>query len=74
MRQAYYSYLLDSNQEERAAELKVREHDFLQAIKLYMKGVRSLFLPTKMVLWWYNMGWNLFVAGYARKGSAGYFG
>lgn len=74
MRQAYYSYLLDSNQEERAAELKVREHDFLQAIKLYMKGVRSLFLPSKMVLWCCNMELNLFVAGYARKGSAGYFG
>ena len=39
MRQAYFSFLLESNQEERAAELKVREHDFLQAIKLYMKGV-----------------------------------
>ena len=56
MRQAYYSYLLDSNQEERAAELKVREHDFLQAIKLYMKGVRSLFLPSKVVFWYYNYG------------------
>ena len=39
MRQAYFAFLLDSNQEERAAELKVREHDFLQGIKLYMKGV-----------------------------------
>eukprot|EP00597_Dinobryon_sp_UTEXLB2267_P013909 CAMPEP_0170126096 /NCGR_PEP_ID=MMETSP0020_2-20130122/19456_1 /TAXON_ID=98059 /ORGANISM="Dinobryon sp., Strain UTEXLB2267" /LENGTH=1612 /DNA_ID=CAMNT_0010358929 /DNA_START=619 /DNA_END=5457 /DNA_ORIENTATION=- len=38
MRQAYFAFLLESNQEERAAELKVREHDFLQAIKLYMKG------------------------------------
>lgn len=41
MRQAYFSFLLESNQEERAAELKAREHDFLQAIKLYMKGVTN---------------------------------
>jgi intraflagellar transport protein 172 len=38
MRQAYFQYLLDSSQEERAAELKVRECDFHQAINLYMKG------------------------------------
>lgn len=44
MRQAYFAFLLDSNQEERAAELKVREHDFLQGIKLYMKGVCPPFL------------------------------
>ena len=45
MRQAYFAFLLDSNQEERAAELKVREHDFLQGIKLYMKGVCLHFQP-----------------------------
>lgn len=38
MRQAYYQYLLDTNQEERAAALKVRECDFITAINLYLKG------------------------------------
>lgn len=38
MRQAYFQFLLDSNQEEKAAALKVHEHDFVQAINLYMKG------------------------------------
>lgn len=38
MRQAYFQYLLDSNQEERAASLKERECDFIQAINLYLKG------------------------------------
>lgn len=38
MRQAYFTYLLDTNQEERAAALKVRENDFMQAINLYLKG------------------------------------
>lgn len=38
MRQAYFQYLLDSNQEERAAALKVHEMDYMQAINLYMKG------------------------------------
>eukprot|EP01038_Epipyxis_sp_PR26KG_P006699 gene6699-9188_t len=38
MRQSYYQYLLDSNQEERAAELKVRERDYTTAIQLYLKG------------------------------------
>ena len=47
MRQAYFAFLLDSNQEERAAELKVREHDFLQGIKLYMKGVCLHFHQSK---------------------------
>jgi intraflagellar transport protein 172 len=38
MRQAYFQYLLDTNQDERAAELKVRECDFVQGINLYLKG------------------------------------
>lgn len=38
MRQSYFQYLLDSNQEERAAALKEREGDFIQAINLYLKG------------------------------------
>lgn len=49
MRQAYFAFLLDSNQEERAAELKVREHDFLQGIKLYMKGVCLHFHQIKAI-------------------------
>ena len=42
MKQSYYSYLLDTNQEEKAAALKVREHDFLQAINLYLKGMNNM--------------------------------
>lgn len=38
MRQAYFQYLLDTNQEEQAAQLKERESDFTQAINLYLKG------------------------------------
>lgn len=38
MRQAYFQHLLDTNQDERAAALKVREYDFIQAINLYLKG------------------------------------
>jgi intraflagellar transport protein 172 len=38
MRHSYYQHLLDTNQEERAAALKVREGDFMQAINLYLKG------------------------------------
>lgn len=38
MRQAYFQYLLDTNQEEQAAALKERECDFIQAINLYLKG------------------------------------
>jgi intraflagellar transport protein 172 len=38
MRQAYFQYLLDTNQEEQAAGLKERECDFIQAINLYLKG------------------------------------
>jgi intraflagellar transport protein 172 len=38
MRQAYFSYLLDTNQEEQAAALKEKEMDFVQAINLYLKG------------------------------------
>lgn len=38
MRQTYFQYLLDTNQEERAAALKVREGDFMQAINLFLKG------------------------------------
>ena len=38
MRQAYFQYLLDTRQEERAAGLKVREGEHLEAIELYMKG------------------------------------
>lgn len=38
MRQAYFQYLLDSNQDEKAAELKLDENDFLQAINLFLKA------------------------------------
>ena len=38
MRRAYFQYLLDTNQEDRAAALKEREMDFVQAINLYLKG------------------------------------
>jgi intraflagellar transport protein 172 len=38
MRQAYFRYLLDTNQEEQAAALKERECDFVQSITLYLKG------------------------------------
>ncbi len=38
MRQAYFQYLLDTNQDESAAALKVREYDFIQGINLYLKG------------------------------------
>ena len=38
MRQAYFQYLLDSNQEEAAAALKDKEGDCIQAINLYLKG------------------------------------
>ena len=46
MKQAYYSYLLDTNQEEKAASLKVKEHDFLQAINLYLKGMLKFILSS----------------------------
>jgi intraflagellar transport protein 172 len=38
MRQAYYQYLLDNNQEEGAAALKEKEHDYITAINLYLKA------------------------------------
>ena len=38
MRQAYFQYLLETNQEEQAAALKVHEKDFGRAIDLYIKG------------------------------------
>lgn len=38
MRQAHFQYLLDTNQEEEAAELKEKECDFVQAINLYLKA------------------------------------
>jgi intraflagellar transport protein 172 len=38
MRETYFQHLLDTNQEERAAALKSREGDFMQAINLYLKG------------------------------------
>lgn len=38
MRQAFFQYLLDTNQEEKAAMLKVRECDFVQAVNLFLKG------------------------------------
>jgi intraflagellar transport protein 172 len=38
MRQAYFQLLLDTNQDERAAALKIRECDFIQGINLYLKG------------------------------------
>jgi len=43
MKQAYYSYLIDTNQEDKAAALKVKEHDFIQAINLYLKGKKLFF-------------------------------
>lgn len=38
MRQEYFQFLLDTNQEEKAAALKERECDFIQSINLYLKG------------------------------------
>lgn len=38
MRQAYFQYLLDTNQEEQAAALKEREGDFIQSVNLYLKA------------------------------------
>lgn len=38
MRMAYFQYLLDSNQEEKAAVLKEQEYDFQQAVNLYLKA------------------------------------
>ena len=45
MRNQYFQYLLESGQEERAAQLKEREGDFQTAINLYLKGG----LPAKAV-------------------------
>jgi intraflagellar transport protein 172 len=38
MRQAYFQYLIDTDQNEKAAILKVKECDFIQAINLFLKG------------------------------------
>lgn len=38
MRKEYFQYLLDTNQEEKAAALKEKEGEFTQAISLYIKG------------------------------------
>lgn len=38
MRRTYFQHLLDTNQHERAALLKVTESDFIQAINLFLKG------------------------------------
>ena len=38
MRRAHFQYLLDTNQDEEAARLKEGEHDYLEAINLYLKG------------------------------------
>lgn len=38
MRQAYFQYLVDTDQYEKAGSLKVKECDFVQAINLYLKG------------------------------------
>lgn len=38
MKRNYYSYLIESRQEEKAALLKEREQDYLAAINLYLKG------------------------------------
>ena len=38
MRRQYFQYLLESGQEEQAAQLKEREGDFNTAINLYLKG------------------------------------
>lgn len=34
----YFQWLLDTNQEEKAGEVKENEGDFLGAIQLYLKG------------------------------------
>ena len=34
----YYSWLLESGQEEKAAEIKEEEGDYVTAIQLYLKG------------------------------------
>lgn len=38
MRKEYFQYLLDTNQEEKAASVKEKEGEFVQAINLYLKG------------------------------------
>ena len=38
MRQAYFQYLIETDQNEKAALLKVKESDFIQAVNLFLKG------------------------------------
>lgn len=38
MRQAHFQYLLDTDQNEKAALLKVKECDFVQGVNLFLKG------------------------------------
>lgn len=38
MRQAYFQYLVETNQEEQAAALKEREGDYIQSVNLYLKA------------------------------------
>jgi len=39
----YFQWLIDTNQEAKAAEVKEREGDFHTAISLYLKGSSSMF-------------------------------
>lgn len=49
----YYGWLLSTNQEPKAAEIKEREGDYVTAINLYLKGG----LPAKAanIVVWYNI-------------------
>lgn len=38
MRQAYFAYLIDSNQQEKAADMKVDERDYVKAVSLYLEA------------------------------------
>jgi intraflagellar transport protein 172 len=38
MRRAHFNYLLDTNQDDKAASLKEQEKDYIEAINLYLKG------------------------------------
>ncbi len=38
LRRSYYQWLMDTNQEGKAGELKEREGDYMAAINLYMKA------------------------------------
>eukprot|EP01015_Nassula_variabilis_P036085 TRINITY_DN9229_c0_g2_i1.p1 TRINITY_DN9229_c0_g2~~TRINITY_DN9229_c0_g2_i1.p1 ORF type:complete len:152 (-),score=52.15 TRINITY_DN9229_c0_g2_i1:61-516(-) len=38
LKQNYYSWLLETNQEDKAAEMKENEGDYIGAVNLYLKG------------------------------------